>query len=186
MNGQSPERKLSNKWWTIFARPFPFTLGIAWIPCRRMSFPTPKPLISHGHPPAETHILSPSVSAAGRVGERARPLTGDERKRQAIGMGGWRILGPMAFVLGMAGEPIELRQSCPDSLKLGSLLRQGQIPWIAGQLHRVFTLHRMTREIEADKRRVSWNMEKQTPKDAETLAQDVTSVKKALNYATGV
>ncbi|KAH0845635.1 hypothetical protein AYO21_05560 [Fonsecaea monophora] len=88
-----------------------------------------------------------SVPSSPALREYARdhnvvPLTADERKRQNLCMGGYNILGPMAFVLSLAGEPLDLTGVQRDPRKIGSLLRPDQIPWLAGQMGRALRLHR--------------------------------------------
>ncbi|KIX08623.1 uncharacterized protein Z518_03279 [Rhinocladiella mackenziei CBS 650.93] len=136
-------------------------------------------------PPPEKDPFSNSYKSGNLGGDgNLSPMTSDERKRHAIGMGGWHILGPLSFVLGMASESLELGPLRENARKVGCLLRQDQIPWLAGQLRRALMLHRMKREGPEN----PGNMErgKYPPEKDASLARDVTGVKKALRYAIGV
>ncbi|KIW89234.1 uncharacterized protein Z519_10087 [Cladophialophora bantiana CBS 173.52] len=139
------------------------------------------------------------------------PLSGDERKRQNLCMGGYNILGPMAFVLGLAGEPLDLtgvQQRDPPPPILASLLRQDQIPWLAGQMRRALKLHRIRREQHPrgggggggskanhgpPNNRTPPLAESSKPAAAEKddagsgdVALDVVRVKKSMKYSFGV
>ncbi|KAK5049932.1 hypothetical protein LTR84_004051 [Exophiala bonariae] len=125
------------------------------------------------------------------------PLNPDERKRQNIAMGGYNILGPMAFLLGLAGEPLDMTGVRGDDvLRLGSLLRQGQMPWLIGQWQRVLKLHRIGRGHGAGagggKQGVAANSTARPTNMVVTrglegeLEREVAAVKKAMELSFGV
>lgn len=116
------------------------------------------------------------------------PLNDDERKRQNIAMGGYNILGSMAFVLGLAGEPLDMTGSRRDTVKLGSLLRPDQIPWLVGQWHRALKLHRTSRPDGAGKRPNTQVQPNSSVKKVQVndLEKEVAAVKKAMKYSFGV
>jgi len=130
------------------------------------------------HPAAQQYVRAHNVI----------PLSSEERTRQSLAMGGYNILGHMAFVLGMAGESLDLTGTRNDAPKIGSFLRRGQIPWLVGQWQRALKLHR-TRIVDGGGKRPS-AMEKSAPstKKAQTneLEKEVTEVKKAMKYSFGV
>ncbi|KIY02980.1 uncharacterized protein Z520_01445 [Fonsecaea multimorphosa CBS 102226] len=115
------------------------------------------------------------------------PLTADERKRQSLCMGGYNILGPMAFVLGLAGEPLDLTGVQKNPSTLGSLLRPDQIPWLAGQMGRALKLHRTRRPQQRSaplaKSKPAATVEKN---QADNVAVDVVRVKRSMKYSFGV
>ncbi|OAP58484.1 hypothetical protein AYL99_07574 [Fonsecaea erecta] len=117
------------------------------------------------------------------------PLTADERKRQNLCMGGYNIIGPMAFVLGLAGEPLDLTGAQKQPLRLGSLLRPDQIPWLAGQMGRALKLHRLRRPKTQPRGnglarpKPAATAEKNEVSD---IAADVVRVKKSMKYSFGV
>jgi hypothetical protein len=116
------------------------------------------------------------------------PLNDDERKRQNIAMGGYNIIGSMAFVLGLAGEPLDMTGSRSDALKLGSLLRRDQIPWLVEQWHRALKLHRIKRPDGTGKRPSTLVQLNSSVKkvQVDVLEKEVTAVKKAMKYSFGV
>lgn len=116
------------------------------------------------------------------------PLSSDERKRQNIAMGGYNILGHMAFVLGLAGESLDLTGTRSNALKLGSLLRRDQIPWLVGQWDRVLKLHRTRIQDSVGKRpSIQARSEPSVRKvQGSELEKEVIEVKKAMKYSFGV
>ncbi|KAJ9610307.1 hypothetical protein H2200_005084 [Cladophialophora chaetospira] len=147
-----------------------------------LEYPWPKP--------ENDPYSSPSTPTARDYARRHNvvPLSSDERKRQNIAMGGYNILGPIAFVLGLAEEPLDLTGLRSTAPKLGSLLRPDQIPWLAGQLQRTLKLHR-TRRLDGDARKVSTPVQRrsseQESKDG-NLMKKVAAVKKTMEYSFGV
>ncbi|KEF63539.1 uncharacterized protein A1O9_01517 [Exophiala aquamarina CBS 119918] len=116
------------------------------------------------------------------------PLSSDERKRQNIAMGGYNIIGHMAFVLGLAGESLDLTGTWSNAPKLGSLLRRDQIPWLVGQWHRAMKLHRMKIPDRVGKRSNTLAISELSAKkvQASELEKEVIEVKKAMKYSFGV
>jgi hypothetical protein len=135
----------------------------------------------------------PYSNPSGPAKEYARahnviPLSREERTRQNICMGGYNILGAMAFVLGLAAEPLDLTGLRSDFPRLGSLLRQDQIPWLAGQMRRALQLHRVGIQDKSTKRpstlvRLKRSEERGQPSD---VAKEVAMVKKSMKYSLGV
>lgn len=116
------------------------------------------------------------------------PLNDDERKRQNIAMGGYNIIGSMAFVLGLAGEPLDMTGSRSDALKLGSLLRRDQIPWLVGQWYRALKLHRIRSPHGACMRPSTLVQPTSSVKNvlATDLEKEVDAINKAMKYSFGV
>ena len=118
------------------------------------------------------------------------PLSADERKRQNIAMGGYNILGPLAFLLGLAGESLDMTGVQGDgALRLGSLLRQGHMSWLIGQWQRVLQLHRIGRRAGAGGAanhavRPTSGVRKRNLEGE--LESEVAAVKKAMELSFGV
>ena len=68
-----------------------------------------------------------------------------ERKREALALGGWLLLGPLGVTLQLLAGPVDLwlTDVPAGATMLGSLVRQGQMEWMVQQLQRLLVVQRM-------------------------------------------